>query len=436
MKLKLSVLTSLILLSVNLQRSEVNVKVETNIRDNVKVNSDKTAEKFSVNNFLYIQYFDGQNIKDKQNVSKLLHGYIPIDGTRIINTDTTQIYASILGEKVITNELYIDVARNLGKPLFINDIFYGIIRNVRLNEDNKLEYTLDKSTSFYRIYTTDGSDEFWKKDFNIKNRYIKNLYYPKEQKELWETHLLGYYPIEGSRFIPSNKFEIREDLENKTIITNEKILANEMIKNTNKPIFIDGIYKGIILTILNHNNRKTIYIVKEAEKIEEIYEITPKMSLNILDYKERTEKALEKELESYHVDKEKYENLHIGYVDKIHFDVLTNTIGFIPEIGSRFISTKQTNIISQQDINENSFIVTDEMLIQNMKKNIDKPLFINGIYYGVIKDITTTKANETIYRLQNMAGKKHTLYLGDKNKIDNISKEDKNIKEIENILKF
>lgn len=381
--------------------TKISEKNETNSNNNnnseiipqLKQNSYKKIKRKD----LYIELYDSKNLEDFEKVKETFHGYIPINRTRIINTDKVEILYSNIGKKVISNEDYNSVSKNIGKPLFINGLYFGTIKSIKLNENNYIEYFLENDLNLENVYLTDSTDKYWLDDFKLEEAYIKNLKY-KEKKYKWNNILDGYYPLEGSRFVSDKKVKILEQTDT-LLITDEIILPHESAINKGKPLFINGIYKGVIFMMMNYSSDKTMYVIKTADNLNEVYEKTPeykKINKTNINKNLKIDKTLNKK------ELEDYKNLQIKNVQPIHFSALSSTLGFVPEIGSRFISTKFTNVNSIEKVDETTFIITNENDSNNIKENILKPLFIDGIYQGIIEDIYSSNNNEMIYKLKSI----------------------------------
>lgn len=433
MKIKMSLISCLLICN-SLFANESEPPVETpldNITETISINENvkEIIPQLKQNDFkkvkrkdLYIELFENKNIEDYNKVKEAFHGYIPINRTRIINTYKVEILYSNIGKKVISNEDYNSVSKNIGKPLFINGLYFGTIKSIKLNENNNIEYFLENEKNLERIYQTDSTDKYWEDNFKLEESYIKNLKY-KEKKYKWNNILEGYYPLEGSRFISDKKVNILEQSDT-LLITDEIILPHEAVINKGKPLFVNGIYKGIIFIMMNYSSDKTMYVIKPADNLKEIYEKTP-------EYKNINKTNINKNLKMDRTlnkkESEDYKNLQIKNVQPIHFSALSSTLGFIPEVGSRFISTKFTNVNSIEKVNDVTFIITNENDTKDIKENILKPLFIDGIYQGVIEDIYSSNNNEMIYKLKSINKTNRQVLFNEKK--STISEEKKEKKE-------
>lgn len=436
MKIKISLISCLLIRNSLLASEETNnipnntlpttVSIEKSNNEEIKENNEIIPQ-LKQNSFkkikrkdLYIELFESKNIDDYNAVKEAFHGYIPINRARIINTDKVEILYTNIGKKVISNEDFNSVSKNIGKPLFINGLYFGTIKSIKLNENNYIEYFLENETNLENVYQTDSTDKYWNDNFNVKEAYIKNLKY-KEKKYKWNNILDGYYPLEGSRFLSDKNIHFIEQTDT-LLITDEIILPHEVNINKGKPLFINGVYKGIILIMMNYSGDKTMYVIKTADSLNEIYEKTP-------EYKKNNKTSISKNLNVNKLltqkEMEDYKNLQIKNVQQIHFSALSSTLGFVPEVGSRFISTKFTNVNSVEKVDDTLFVITNENDNSNFNDNKNKPLFIDGIYQGIIEDIYSSNNNEMIYKLKTIKTTNSQVLFNDKNRKNIINNENK-----------
>lgn len=436
MKIKISLISCLLIRNSLLASEETNNITNNDLTTTVSIEKSKNEEikenteiipQLKQNSFkkikrkdLYIELFESKNVDDYNAVKEAFHGYIPINRARIINTDKVEILYTNIGKKVISNEDFNSVSKNIGKPLFINGLYFGTIKSIKLNENNYIEYFLENDNNLENVYQTDSTDKYWNDNFNVKEAYIKNLKY-KEKKYKWNNILDGYYPLEGSRFLSDKNIHFIEQTDT-LLITDEIILSHEVNINKGKPLFINGVYKGIILIMMNYSGDKTMYVIKRADSLNEIYEKTP-------EYKKNNKTSISKNLNVNKLltqkEMEDYKNLQIKNVQQIHFSALSSTLGFIPEVGSRFISTKFTNVNSIEKVDDTLFVITNENDNSNFNDNKNKPLFIDGIYQGIIEDIYSSNNNEMIYKLKTIKTTNSQVLFNDKNKKNIINNENK-----------